>query len=51
MEVPNLEEGKDYYFDENGLFVFTKDYLKARGFCCHNGCRNCPYREEDEAKK
>lgn len=32
----------DYYF-ENGLCVFTAQYLKRRGYCCGNGCRHCPY--------
>ncbi|RMD99317.1 MAG: hypothetical protein D6816_15105 [Bacteroidetes bacterium] len=37
-----LEEGKDYTL-ENGLLVFTKEYLLKRGYCCQSGCRNCPY--------
>lgn len=44
MEGQKLEEGKDYYFDENGLMVFTADYLLRRGYCCEKGCKNCPYR-------
>jgi len=27
--------------DENG--AISKDFLVARGSCCGNGCRNCPY--------
>jgi hypothetical protein len=27
--------------DENG--AISSDFLTARGFCCGNGCRNCPY--------
>jgi len=38
-----LQEGKDYYILPNGLLVFTADYLTQRGFCCGNGCLNCPY--------
>lgn len=38
-----LKEGVDYYFNENGYLVFTERYLLARGYCCGNGCRNCPY--------
>jgi len=34
----------DYYFD-GGLMVFTGDYHRRRGYCCGNGCRNCPYRK------
>ncbi len=41
-EEKEFIEGIDYYF-ENGLLVFTKKYLEDRGFCCENGCRNCPY--------
>jgi iron complex transport system substrate-binding protein len=37
-----LEEDRDYVLD-NGLLVFTSSYLKRRGYCCANGCRNCPY--------
>ena len=40
-----LIEGVDYYV-ENGLFVFTAQYLKERGYCCTSGCRHCPYRQE-----
>ena len=41
-----LEEGRDYYFD-NGLMVLTAHFLLERGYCCHNGCRHCPYPGED----
>ncbi|HEU4433381.1 MAG TPA: DUF5522 domain-containing protein, partial [Pyrinomonadaceae bacterium] len=37
-----LLEGKDYKL-ENGAMVFTASYLQRRGYCCDNGCRNCPY--------
>jgi iron complex transport system substrate-binding protein len=37
-----LKEDRDYYF-ENGLMVFTSDYLARRGYCCDNKCRHCPY--------
>jgi urocanate hydratase len=40
---PKLIEGEDYYLNDEGLFVFTEKYLLNRGFCCHNGCRHCPY--------
>jgi len=36
-------ENPDYYFDENGLLVFTAAYHLKRGYCCNNGCRHCPY--------
>jgi hypothetical protein len=28
-------------FDENG--ALTREFLLERGYCCGNGCRNCPY--------
>ena len=37
-----LVEGRDYYI-ENGYWVFTAAYLRARGYCCGSGCRHCPY--------
>jgi hypothetical protein len=41
-----LVEGVDYYWEEiDGVKyrVFTGSYLLKRGFCCKNGCKNCPY--------
>jgi len=26
----------------------TKEELLARGFCCHNGCKNCPWKDKKE---
>ena len=40
-------EGIDYYL-ENGLLVFTAQYLRDRGYCCTSGCRHCPYGFERE---
>jgi len=37
-----LVEGLDYTI-EKGNWVFSKWYHLKRGFCCDNGCRNCPY--------
>ena len=36
-------ENEDYYFNEEGLMVFTEKYLKERGYCCANCCKHCPY--------
>lgn len=44
----DLIEGVDYYF-ENGLMVFTAQYLRDRGYCCTSGCRHCPYGFERES--
>jgi hypothetical protein len=38
----------DYYLDENGLLVFTKEYHLKRGYCCKNACRHCPYQPEEK---
>lgn len=27
--------------------VLTEEYHKARGYCCGNGCRHCPYAYEN----
>ncbi len=37
-----LVQDVDYYF-ENGFMVFKEAYHLARGYCCGNGCRHCPY--------
>ena len=39
-ELP--KEGLDYVI-ENGYRVMTEHFLKNRGYCCGNGCKNCPY--------
>jgi len=38
-----LTEGEDYYILPDGRLVFTASYLLQRGWCCGNGCKNCPY--------
>lgn len=38
-----LIEGEDYYYNDEGYFVFTAKYHLQRGACCGNGCLNCPY--------
>jgi hypothetical protein len=38
-----LTEGEDYYILDDGRLVFTASYLLDRGYCCGNGCKNCPY--------
>ncbi|NBA89135.1 hypothetical protein GVN16_25380 [Emticicia sp. CRIBPO] len=32
-----------FYFNEEGLMVFTRDFHLKRGYCCKNGCLHCPY--------
>lgn len=36
-------EGEDFYFNEDGLMVLTEKYHLKRGYCCHSGCKHCPY--------
>ena len=43
----SLVEGIDYY-KEGEAFVFTGHYLRSRGYCCHSGCRHCPYPTEEK---
>lgn len=38
-----LEEGIDFYYNEQGLMVFTAAYHLKKGVCCGNGCMHCPY--------
>lgn len=38
-----MEEGIDYYFNDEGLMVFTKAYHLKRGYCCKNKCKHCPW--------
>jgi len=43
VSKPLKDEEDDYYFQSDGLVVFTAEYLLERGYCCGNGCLNCPY--------
>lgn len=38
-----MEEQVDYYFNEDGLMVFTAAYHLKRGHCCKNKCKHCPW--------
>jgi len=38
-----MEKDVDYYFNEDGLMVFTEAYHLKRGYCCKNKCRHCPW--------
>ena len=33
----------DYLDPATGLTVFTAATLRDRKYCCHTGCRHCPY--------
>ena len=41
VDLPNDSEPSAEDFDQNG--ALTREFLLRRGFCCDNGCRNCPY--------
>ena len=49
LKMQNLTT-QDYYFDENGLFVFTARYHRERGYCCGFECRECPFEYEAVAE-
>jgi hypothetical protein len=36
-------EGVDYVMNPQGYRVMTEFFLVKRGYCCSNGCANCPY--------
>lgn len=38
-----MKEGEDFYFNEDGLMVFTAAYHLKRGYCCKNKCLHCPW--------
>lgn len=41
--MSRLVEGEDFYYNEEGYMVLTEKYHLAKGFCCGNGCKHCPY--------
>ena len=42
--MSKLVEGIDYEIDKgSGLIILTSNFLKNRGYCCGNNCKNCPY--------
>lgn len=45
----NLIENIDYHIDDLGRYVFTEAYHLKRGYCCGNGCKHCPWKNEDES--
>jgi len=38
-----MEPDVDFYFNEEGLMVFTEAYHLKRGYCCKNKCKHCPW--------
>ncbi|MEO7923564.1 MAG: DUF5522 domain-containing protein [Chitinophagaceae bacterium] len=41
--MKELTEGIHYYINKEGYVVLTKEYHLERGYCCGNGCLNCPF--------
>lgn len=41
-------KGENTYTDPvTGYMVFTEEFLRKRRACCGNGCRHCPYSQEN----
>jgi hypothetical protein len=38
-----LKEGVDFYYNKEGFVVLTEQYHLAKGYCCGNGCKHCPF--------
>jgi Family of unknown function (DUF5522) len=45
--MKQLIEGKDFYYNDEGLVVFTEQYHLEKGYCCGNGCLHCPFNYEN----
>lgn len=41
--MKRLMDDDEAYTNPDGLVIFTAEFLLQRGYCCGNGCRNCPY--------
>ncbi|WP_103934042.1 DUF5522 domain-containing protein [Bryocella elongata] len=44
---PAPADADEDFYTEDGFVVFTASFLLRRGYCCGNGCRHCPYSEEE----
>lgn len=42
-EVALRDRRPTYRDPVSGYTVFTARFLADRGYCCHSGCRHCPY--------
>ncbi len=43
MKKTLFDDDEEFYINDDGLYVFTTEYLLKRGYCCGNGCLHCPY--------
>ena len=41
--LPEPDPDEPDWVMEDGWMVATRSGLLRRGYCCGNGCRNCPY--------
>ncbi len=41
-----MKENEDFYYNDEGLMVFTETWHLKRGHCCGSGCKHCPYSHE-----
>jgi len=49
-EPSQLIEDIDFQMNDEGLIQFTSWYLLRRGYCCENGCKNCPFEKGAEGE-
>ena len=49
-EIALLAERPTYLDPSTGYVVFTSLALAARGYCCGNGCRHCPYGPDEQRR-
>jgi len=43
--IEYIQRYQDFYWEE-GKKVMTRKFHLERGYCCHSGCRHCPYNDE-----
>lgn len=46
----NIPTEPDFYYNREGLMVFTRSYHLRRGYCCKSGCLHCPYGFQQQEK-
>ncbi len=44
-------EGIHFYFNAEGLMVFTEQHHLERGFCCGMKCKHCSYQHKNVAEQ
>ena len=41
--APTMPDNYDLEEDKTYNAPLTREFLLDRGYCCDNGCKNCPY--------